>query len=113
MKIFKIDDNYLDFELPETLASQVGIDNIYFSDIDKRKKMFAIINMVNKNRKNNEILSWEWNRITISNKDFNDTKIYHYENYLLLDNYLFEVYNYMDVKMAKRYYKIIKLKERV
>lgn len=114
MKIFKVDDNYLDFILPRTLASQVGIKDIYFSDTNKKNKMFAIINMVSKTEENNEILSFNWDSITINTKlNYTNIKVYNYGNYLLLGNYLFEIHNYNDVKMARRYYKLIKLRNKL
>lgn len=107
MKIFKVDDNYLDFGLPDSIASQFSNTNIYGNDLDRKKKMYAIINMVNKTEKECNILSWGYDGIGINGN------YYYFLRYVFFGNYLFEVFNYMDIKMARRYYKLIKLRNKL
>lgn len=106
MKIFKLDNN-IEINLPLSISDMVGVSNIYNNDLNKSRLMYAIINMVFKIESKCKIMSWGFDGIGINGKYYN------YNNYLLLSKYLFELKSKEDIKLANRYYKLLKLKKLV
>ncbi|MFW6243145.1 MAG: hypothetical protein ACOC2W_03205 [bacterium] len=108
MKIFKLDPDYLNYQLPKSIGSDYSISDIYYNDKSKKEKMFAIINMVHDTEGKCDIMSWGYNGIGVNGNYHN------YDNFLVLGNYLFYgIKNYSDIKLSRRYYKIIKLREKI